>query len=103
MSTKHSREKLVGEKIDESDDFDLAMILILVEAGQSELDHTDELNAKLIALLRREQENRKHQKKKSKKNNDIDVENSFDDEPPKFSSWSEVRNETSNALFRKKF
>ena len=51
------------------------MLLILVEAGQSELDHTDALNAKLIALLRKEQKNRKHWKKRSKKNNDNDVEN----------------------------
>ena len=90
-------KQLDDVKLENADSFDLSMMSILVEAAQSELTHVNTINAKLIALLRREKKNKKHYKKRTENSSD------FDDEPPTFPSWSSIRDETSNLLFRRKF
>ena len=79
------------------DDLGLTMSLLLLQAAQSELMHIDKLNHDMTELLQKKQRNRKYYKKRKFRDEDIFVE------PPIFPTWTEICDEISDFIFRKKF
>ena len=115
MSTisKISDASVFAEELGNVDDFDLTLTVVMLAAAQNELTHLNKLTQDLLYVARREQIDRKYYAKRRRKRRRTNRSIDIDDEPSyysstrtsksKFPSWSELSDNISDNIFRRKY
>ncbi|EJK63010.1 hypothetical protein THAOC_16359 [Thalassiosira oceanica] len=86
-----------AKQLVDADDFDLSLAMVLIAAAQEESTKLAHLHSELLAVARREEQNRRAYKKKKARA----VETSK--ESCSFPSWSELLDGISDRVFRRKY
>ena len=86
---------------DDTDHFDLSLLLILLAAAQVELQRLDLLCHELTTIIKKQEDRYKH-RQKTKKDRPM-VDEAGQEIEPRFPSWKTMSDETTDIIFRKKF
>ena len=89
------------QQSDDTDQFDLSLLLILLAAAQVELQRLDLLCHELTTIIKKQEDRYKYHQK-TKKDQPM-VDDAGQEIKPRFPSWKTMCDETTDVIFWKKF